>query len=254
MSNSFQSVFGSGGGGGATLAANTFTGTQTVTLGAANTNILVSTGYSLTGSNTAAAIDLAGTWNTSGVASGIKLNITDTASGAGSKWLDMQRNSASWLYVTKTSSDPVLNFLRTGDATSDSIAGGGGLLTVRSVGSLCAQLTNFSATFRGIFIPTANSFGWADSFGNADLWITRSAAAHVKLGLTHATTATNQTISAHNVTTGTGADLILAGGTGSVANGNVRFGTHAAVGVELVTGYITIKDEGGTLRKLAVIS
>ena len=47
------------------------------------------------------------------------------------------------------------------------------------------------------------------------------AAATLQMGKTHATTATNQTIKAHDVTTGTGADLILSGGTGSVANGNV---------------------------------
>jgi len=80
------------------------------------------------------------------------------------------------------------------------------------------------------------------------------AAATLTMGKVHATTATDQTIQAHGVTTGTGADLILKGGSGSVASGNVRFGTHATVGIELVTGYITIKDEGGTLRKLAVIS
>lgn len=36
--------------------------------------------------------------------------------------------------------------------------------------------------------------------------------------------------------------------------GKVRFGTHAAVGAETITGYIEIKDAGGTVRKLAVIS
>lgn len=36
--------------------------------------------------------------------------------------------------------------------------------------------------------------------------------------------------------------------------GNVRFGTHTTLGSEVITGYITIKDSGGTLRKLAVIS
>jgi hypothetical protein len=36
--------------------------------------------------------------------------------------------------------------------------------------------------------------------------------------------------------------------------GNVRFGTHAALSGETVTGYITIKDSSGTLRKLAVVS
>jgi hypothetical protein len=80
--------------------------------------------------------------------------------------------------------------------------------------------------------------------------------ATLQLGKNHATTATNQTVKAHDVTTGDAADLILSGGTsgGGGSNGSVRFGTHAAVGIELVTGYITIKDEVGTLRKLAVIS
>lgn len=36
--------------------------------------------------------------------------------------------------------------------------------------------------------------------------------------------------------------------------GRVTFGTHAAIAAETVTGYITIKDAGGTERKLAVVS
>ncbi len=36
--------------------------------------------------------------------------------------------------------------------------------------------------------------------------------------------------------------------------GNVRYGTHSAIGAETVTGFITIKDSGGTVRKLAVVS
>lgn len=36
--------------------------------------------------------------------------------------------------------------------------------------------------------------------------------------------------------------------------GVLRFGTHSAIGAETVTGFITIKDAGGTTRKLAVLS
>jgi len=36
--------------------------------------------------------------------------------------------------------------------------------------------------------------------------------------------------------------------------GNVRFGSHSAIGAETVTGFITIKDSGGTARKIAVVS
>jgi len=36
--------------------------------------------------------------------------------------------------------------------------------------------------------------------------------------------------------------------------GSVRFGAHSSIGVETVTGYITIKDDTGAIRKLAVVS
>ncbi len=36
--------------------------------------------------------------------------------------------------------------------------------------------------------------------------------------------------------------------------GKMRFGSHSAIAAETVTGYITIKDSGGTDRKIAVVS
>lgn len=54
-------------------------------------------------------------------------------------------------------------------------------------------------------------------------------------------------------TAGTGEDnidiTIVPSGTGLL-----KFGTHSALAAETVTGYITIKDAGGTSRKLAVVS
>ncbi len=54
-------------------------------------------------------------------------------------------------------------------------------------------------------------------------------------------------------TLGTGADnldiVLTPAGTGAV-----RYGTHSALAAETVTGYIVIKDAGGTTRKLAVVS
>lgn len=49
-------------------------------------------------------------------------------------------------------------------------------------------------------------------------------------------------------------DLVATGDIFLNPGGNVKFGTHAAIGAETVTGYITIKDSGGTTRKLAVVS
>jgi hypothetical protein len=66
--------------------------------------------------------------------------------------------------------------------------------------------------------------GWAAHSGanvGKDLYVGRASAAVLQLGENAATTATNQTIKAHNVTAGTGANLILSGGTGSVSNGVV---------------------------------
>jgi hypothetical protein len=48
----------------------------------------------------------------------------------------------------------------------------------------------------------------------------------------------------------TDVDLLLAG----QGAGAIRVGTHSALGAETVTGYITIKDAGGTARKIAVVS
>ena len=39
-----------------------------------------------------------------------------------------------------------------------------------------------------------------------------------------------------------------------IGTGKVRFGTHAATSDTAVSGYIEIKDAGGTVRKLAIIS
>jgi len=85
----------------AILGANTFTAIQTITQASANAGVIASTGYSLTGSNATSMIDLAGTWNTSGTPTAIKLNITDTASNSASKLLDLQVGGSSVFNVTK---------------------------------------------------------------------------------------------------------------------------------------------------------
>jgi hypothetical protein len=54
-------------------------------------------------------------------------------------------------------------------------------------------------------------------------------------------------------TAGTGTDDIDVTLT-PAGTGLVRYGTHSAIGAETVTGYIEVKDAGGTIRKLAVVS
>ena len=78
-----------------------------ITVAAANTSALTSTGYSLTGTDATSMVDLAGTWNTTGTPSAIKLNVTDTASNAASKLMDLQVGGVSQFSVPKDALSPV---------------------------------------------------------------------------------------------------------------------------------------------------
>lgn len=75
----------------------TFTNRWALELGGA----LRSTGFSLTGSQAQSLFDLAATWNTSGTPTAIKMNVTDTASAAGSLLLDLQVGGTSQFAVEK---------------------------------------------------------------------------------------------------------------------------------------------------------
>jgi hypothetical protein len=76
----------------ATTLANS--GLHTTTIGAANTPMWNGTGHSLTGSDASCMVDLAGTWNTSGVPTAFKFAITDTASGNASNLFNFQYTNA----------------------------------------------------------------------------------------------------------------------------------------------------------------
>lgn len=97
----------------------------------ANTESVKASGFSLTGANAQSCLDLAGTWNTSGTPTGIKLNITDTASNVNSLLLDLQVGGVSKFKVDKA-----------GNVTAaGSLPGGGLLQTVLSNGSATNTLT-----------------------------------------------------------------------------------------------------------------
>lgn len=61
------------------------------------------------------------------------------------------------------------------------------------------------------------------------------------MGALHATTPTNQTFSAHNVTTGTGAALTLAGGTGTTTPGSqlILSGGVGGTGASTITAKVS---------------
>lgn len=144
----------------------------------------------------------------------------------------------------------------------------GAPLTVRRNSKTCFEVTNGEqiniGRYDGVFgSGTENAIGWSGKYG-AGSWVQGGAgnwypvfqigagtgefriasdaggtnalrlfnasASSLQLGANHATTATAQTIKAHNVTTGTGASLILCGGNGSVAGGSVKLAAPSTTG------------------------
>jgi hypothetical protein len=67
----------------------------------ANTPAMAVTGYSLTGSDASALLNLAGTWNTTGTPTALLLNVTDTASNANSLLINLQVGGNSKVAVRK---------------------------------------------------------------------------------------------------------------------------------------------------------
>ncbi|HEV2329355.1 MAG TPA: hypothetical protein VGY56_11270 [Verrucomicrobiae bacterium] len=91
----------------------------------ANASAVVVSGYSLTGSNAQAILDLSGTWNTTGQPTAIKLNLTDTSSSSFAVLLDLRVNGNSIFNVTKTGELTATYYLNTSGQYLMSGADGG---------------------------------------------------------------------------------------------------------------------------------
>lgn len=238
------------------LGANTFTSLQTITVGAANTGVLASTGYSLTGSDATPMVNLAGTWNTSGRPTGIKLNVTNTASAANSRLLDIQVGGTS-VFNVDTYSVNVINKLML-QSTPDS-----------------STYTYISYDRLSLGVNAHLSWGsTAAAASSADTYVYRDAAgvlaqrngANAQKFRTYSTytDSSNYERAAINTTAGTQIELAAeTAGTGGdnldvvltpAGTGVVKFGSYTALGAEALAGYITIKDAAGNTRKLAVIA
>lgn len=247
--------------------ANIWAATQTITQ-ADNTSALIATGSSLTGANAQSLVDLAATWNTSGTPTAIKLNVTNIASNASSLLLDLQVGGVSQYKVTRAGAVTQL-----GPITFD---GGlfGAAIIVPSADIYVGNNQSYGWSTRGRIFTVADAF-WglannanttAVNFGidASDILAQRRGTNAQTLRWYHTfTDLSNRQNGALKTaagyveiaaeTAGTGADdldvLLTPAGAG-----NVRFGTHAAIGIQTVTGYIEIKDAGGTARRLAVVS
>ena len=168
---------------------------------------------------------------TNGTASACALNFGDADTGlytsaatssldfavAGSRMLQLNTTGIRLANDTKDTiwrrTDIDFLFLNSGQSTSGIAIGAAGYLP-------------------GVNFGSASSLRWTNDTpaSSPDLILSRAASACLQLGVTHATTATAQTIKAHNVTTGTGANLVLAGGTGSVMGGSVKIAASTTTG------------------------
>jgi hypothetical protein len=243
----------------------------------ANSSALTVAGFGLSGANEQNLLDLAGTWNTTGAPSGIKLAITDTASNAASLPVNVLLDGTSIFNLNKRG-DVEVPQSQDYNLPSFKMAGfeTGISLTSNTRVALVSNGTGvFGIHFQtGALVKTSLPLGWSntDVNGSADTLLWRDAANTLALR----NGASPQALNLYNTYTsassyersfarwnanvfeigtaaagaGTARDIALMPGSG----GSIRMGTHNAIASETVTGYITIKDAGGTSRKLAVVS
>jgi hypothetical protein len=84
------------------LTGGTLTGILNITQGTANTSYLNLSGYSVTGTSSVDAIDITGTFNTTGTPTFFDINVLDTASNAASLLFNLRLNSANRFKVFKS--------------------------------------------------------------------------------------------------------------------------------------------------------
>ena len=228
-------------------------------------------------------LDASQTWNASGVTfSALKLNVSSTASASFSLLMDLLVGSAKKFSVTKDGI--VYSNIASPDSTNFSLwsVNGSTFVNCATGGEIIFGVGNSIYTKTGALgfkIPASSSYSWSstsDVSATSDVHLYRGGAQILEMRdpLTATspqtfrvyrdyTNTTNYTRMALKTATGVHTVETESDGTGEAnidlaltpkGTGRVRYGTHAAIGLELVTGYIEIKDAGGTVRKLAVVS
>jgi hypothetical protein len=176
---------------------NSFTSGQTITPASANTSALTAS-YSVTGANTTPLLNLSGTWNTTGIAKGLLLNITDTASNASSLLLDLQTSSVSKFKVDKFGIvTSVASYSGTSYNASQTFVINGDTVLARDAANIFAQRAGTNAQTNRIY----NTYTDASNYERAVF---------------------DWTTTANTLTIGT-----QAAGTGTVRNININVGAQA---------------------------
>ena len=219
------------------LGANTFTALQTITQASANAGILASTGYSLTGSDATSMVDLAGTLNTTGNPIALKIALTNTASGATTKFASFLAGAAGATEVFSVDKDGVILSTKNGSHALGITASGqnfvglgrnssvGGLQLFDGVGAASDTNAAVALTLGKLVFQSTEVVGWAASnvTQSQDLMLVRSAAAVLQQGAANAASPVAQTLQAQGSRSGTDANV---GG----ANYTIQPGTGTGTG------------------------
>lgn len=194
---------------------------------------------------------------------GFLQNITATASAAASKFIDCQLAGVTAFAVRKDG-----QITSYADANNNFTLGAGSsaanLTSARSINLLAGSGWAITLAASGNF-RFGGQGGYADIATDATgVWAHRAGAtAQASRIYRTYTDASNyerlalQTAAGYvelaAETAGTGTDDIDVRLTPAGA-GLVRYGTHSAIAAETITGFITMKDDGGTTRKVAIVS
>jgi hypothetical protein len=157
-----------------TAAARTFIGSM---------SSLTLSGQSLTGSQATSLVDLAATWNTTGTPTAFLLNVTDTASNAGSLLMDLRVGGSTKFSVSKSGNIIITpsNFAGLSlDATGTvAVQAASGDLYFRSRSANVARLSGL-ASAGGFTVASDRTVCWNDGAnihsGSADTILARDAA------------------------------------------------------------------------------
>lgn len=168
--------------------------------------------------------------------------IINAASGFTGKLIDAQVNgSSAFSYTYNSGTRGLLSLGSAGGAAISIYADPGKVSFASSV-----QATNGTYYVSSDLADSSGSF-LSRNYGETTTHFVLASdgdavAATMQLGLDHSITATGQTIKAHDVTTGTGASLTLAGGKGSVAGGDLVLATSTTNGAPAAR--LTVKASG----------
>jgi hypothetical protein len=180
------------------------------------------------------------TWDNAAVTfTGLKANITDTASNASSLLMDLQMGGSSKVRIDKTGA--IVNLLNTYGTSNFALRGGNSQnfgLNLQGSAAYFQTTTNVVAaitaqgTAGSIGVSNTGFFGFHTTVPGADALdtiLTRRAAANLRLGAADAAAPVAQTLSVQSVSAGTsntaGANLTITGsqGTGTGAGGSIVF-------------------------------